>query len=109
MTPDDIYHLVHDDIIENESDPDVIRSQIQAMLASLPTDDETMGSVLNEARGVSQARHEEFRVLDFDMERVIGVWDAAMEPMIWWLEANGLTNARYHVFGKNWWSDRVEA
>jgi hypothetical protein len=107
MTPDDIWLLVHEEIICNTSDPDVVRSQIQAMLAGLPTDDETMGSVLNEARGFARARHEEFKILDFDIERVVGVMDATMEPMIAWLEANGLTNARHHVFGrgKNWWRD----
>jgi hypothetical protein len=108
MTPGDISHFVHEGIIMNEEEPDVIRSQIQAMLAGLPTDDETMGAILNEARELCRARHMEFGILSQDIERVIGGMDAAMEPMITWLEANGPNNARHHVFGKNWWSDRVD-
>jgi len=109
MTPNDISHLVHEEIIMNELEPDVVRSRIHTMLATLPTDDATMGSILNEARGFCLARHHEFKMLSEDLERVVGVMDASMEPMIRWLEANGLTNARHHVFGKNWWSDRVDA
>jgi hypothetical protein len=41
MTPNDISHLVHEEIIMNELEPDVVRSRIQTMLADLPTDDAT--------------------------------------------------------------------
>jgi hypothetical protein len=109
MTPDDIGHLVHEEIIMNELEPDVVRSRIQTMLAGLPTDDATMGGILNEARGFCLARHHEFKMISEDLERVVGVMDAALEPMIVWLGTNGLTNARHHVFGKNWWRDRLDA
>jgi hypothetical protein len=109
MTPDDIKHFVHEEIIMDELEPDMVRSRIQTMLAGLPTDDATMGSILNEAREFCRARHWEFQQLENDIERVVGVMDGAIEPMIVWLEANGLANARHHVFGRNWWSDRADA
>jgi hypothetical protein len=102
MTPDDI-ELATGNIVETEYDPTVVRGRIQAFLASLPTDDETMGAVLHRGREVASARHHEFGALNPDMERVVGVMDAQIEPMIKWLEANGLPDARRHVFGREWW------
>jgi hypothetical protein len=109
MTPDDIQHEIQCEIVENEYDPAVVRERVQALLAGVSADDETMGAVLHEARLIASARHHEFNYLSGDMERVIGVHDAQLDPMIAWLEANGLTDARRHVFGRKWWGDRRDA
>lgn len=103
MTPNEFQLAIHEDIIGNEISPDVVRERVTALLASLPTDDETMGAVLNEARAMASARHFEFEMLDSDCERVIGVQDGVIEPAIAWLQTNGLPDARHHVFGRLWW------
>jgi hypothetical protein len=84
-------YAIHEDIFGNEIDPDEARAKVKAMLAGLPTDDETMGAVLHEAREIARARHFEFEVRrsNDDTERVVGVMDGATEPMIAWLEVNG--------------------
>jgi hypothetical protein len=106
MTHDDISHAIHEEIISNEDDPDVMRSKIKTMLADLPDDDETIGAVIHEAKMFAAARHEQFRILDDDMERVVGMMDGGLEPMIAWLEAKGRTDARQQVFGRKWWTER---
>lgn len=108
MTPDKIEIEIRD-IVEDEIDPDVIRKRVGALLAGLPADDETMGAVLHEARGQALARHREFetRCVNDDTERVVGVMDGVIEPAIAWLEANGLADARRHVFGRMWWNRRA--
>jgi hypothetical protein len=105
MTPTDIEFAIHEDIIIETYDPDEARAKVKAMLAGLPTDDETMGAVLHEAREMARARHREFemRAVNDDTERVVGVMDGAIEPMVAWLEANGFPDARRHVFGLEWW------
>jgi hypothetical protein len=106
-TPLDVQDEIQHEIITNELDPFVVRKRVQAYLADLSLDDETMGAVLHEARLTARARNDEFRRCDGDMERVVAVMDGAIEPMIAWLEANGLPDARRHVFGRGrWWSDR---
>jgi hypothetical protein len=103
MTPNDL-ELETGNIIEEEYEPDVIRKRVRALLAGLPTDDETVGAVLHEARQQAIARHHEFQMLDRDIERVVAVMDAVIEPAIAWLEVNGLgDDARRHVFGKREW------
>jgi hypothetical protein len=108
MTRDDISDAIHEDIISQADDPDVVRSKIKTMLAGLPDDDETIGAVLHEAKMFAAGRHEQFRILDEDMKRVVGVIDGGLEPMIAWLEAKGLTNARQQVFGRKWWTERSD-
>jgi hypothetical protein len=102
MTPIDIQHVIHD-IVVSEIDPDVIRASVTVLLAGFPTDDETIGAVLHEAREQARARHKEFQMLSGDIERVVGVMDGVIEPAIAWLEANGLPDARRHLFGREWW------
>jgi hypothetical protein len=43
------------------------------------------------------------------MDRIAVVMDAAMEPLVARLEANGLIAARHHFFWPNWWRDRVDS
>ena len=103
MTHNEFQLAIHEDIICDEDSPDVVRERVTTLLAGLPADDETMGAVLHEARAMASARHFEFEMLDGDCERVIGVQDGVIEPAIAWLQANGLPDARRHVFGRLWW------
>jgi hypothetical protein len=45
-------NAIREDIFGNEIDPHEVRAKVKAMLAGLPTDDETMGAVLHEAREI---------------------------------------------------------
>lgn len=99
MTPDDI-ELATGNIVETEHDPAAVRGRVRAFLANLPTDDETVGLVLHRGHEIAHARHYEFGALNPDMERVIAIHDAQLDPMITWLEANGLPDARKYVYGR---------
>jgi hypothetical protein len=82
-SPLDIQDAIQHEIVEIDCDPDVIRERVRAMLTTLSSDDETMGAVLNEARLVAVARHMEFdHPYSGDMEPVVGVFDARLDPMI---------------------------
>ena len=98
MTPDDIEHVVHEELMY-EYEPAVVRSKTDEFLASLDDSEETAASVYYQARKIADARHREFEMRDGDMERVVAVFDAVLDPMIRWLEEKrGFANARKYVF-----------
>lgn len=105
MTPEDIKLEIQEELMVYE--PDVTRVRVEAFLAGLRDNEQTIAAVYNEARDLAHARHREFVTRQRDMERVVAVFDACIEPMIAWLEANGLDNARRHVFGKRAWASSL--
>jgi hypothetical protein len=100
MTPDEIDHILFEDILMGERTAPV-RVQVEAFLAGLRDTDENMAAVYQSARQIAKARWWELKVWqDDDIEAVVALFDAMLDPMIQWLDDNGLAHARKHVFGK---------
>lgn len=93
-SPDDIEHVIQEDIVMHVDDPAEVRRQVTAFLAGLRADDETVvAAVFHHAREIAGARHMEFIHCSEDMERVVAILDAELEPMIRWLRHAGMTDA----------------
>lgn len=99
MSPDDIDHILFQEIVLGANTAPV-RVQVKAFLAGLRDTEENMAAVDESARQLAKARWWELKVWqDGDMESVVANFDAMLDPMIQWLDDNGITNARMHVFG----------
>jgi hypothetical protein len=100
-TPADINEEINEGIIIEEYEPIHVRLKVKTYLAALDDSDETAAAVYDQARNFAEARHWEFQMKDGDMERVIAVFDAVIDPMIDWLEAKGddRDDVRRFVFG----------
>jgi hypothetical protein len=100
MNFNDIDHVLFEEILLGEGDAPV-RVQVETFLAGLRDTEENMAAVYECARQIAKARWWELKVWqDGDMETIVAIFDAMLDPMIQWLDENGLVNARAHIFGK---------
>ena len=101
MTPTDIEHVINEEIIASEYEPANVRTEVEAFLATLDDSEETAAAVYNQARAFASARHDELVMRDGDLERVVAIFDAVLEPMLRWLAAKaGMSDPRRYVFDK---------
>jgi hypothetical protein len=87
MTFYDLEHSVHEDIIAMTDDLAEISAKVTALLNGLHPEDNFV--VRRLAKEISEAIAVERAVEDGDMVSVITTLNAALEPMIAWLEGNG--------------------
>jgi hypothetical protein len=87
MTFRDLEHGIHEGIIAMTDDPAVISAEVTALLTGLNHKDNFV--VRRIARDIAKGIAHERAVEDGDMVSVITTLNAALEPMIAWLESNG--------------------
>ena len=87
MTFRDLEHGIHEGIIAMTDDPAVISAEVTALLTGLNHKDNFV--VRRVAHDIAKGIAHERAVEDGDMVSVITTLNAALEPMIAWLESNG--------------------
>jgi hypothetical protein len=83
-----VEHVVHEGIILRYDDPAVISAKIYRLLRVLGPND--VFAVHAVAKAKARAIEDERREKEDDMDHVIGVLSAVLEPMVDWLERHGV-------------------